>query len=382
LAGLKDIWGKDGIMLNETSLATQIRNNSVWRYGIALLATAVALGIGGWLGPALSSHVPHVAVFIAIALSALYCGLGPSLVSSLVGLVALKYWFIPPLHSLNFVNTRQILGLCAFLAASAIFIFIGELSRRENMRLVRAQESLEDRVRQRTRELQVANQSLRELSTRLMQLQDDERRRIARELHDSIGQLCAALAMNLTTVGADIERLAKTAKAISDSAALVQEMNREVRTISYLLHPPLLDESGLASALRWYVDGFSERSKIRVDLDIPEDLGRFSQELETAVFRTVQECLTNIHRHSGSPVARVRLAHSDSEIYLAVEDEGSGIAAEKVDAMASGGTPGVGIRGMRERLRQLNGDLQVRSDGTGTRVEARLPIPAATKVAA
>jgi signal transduction histidine kinase len=215
-----------------------------------------------------------------------------------------------------------------------------------------------------------------------MQLQDDERRRIARELHDSIGQLCAALAMNLTTVGADIERLAKTAKAISDSAALVQEMNREVRTISYLLHPPLLDESGLASALRWYVDGFSERSKIRVDLDIPEDLGRFSQELETAVFRTVQECLTNIHRHSGSPVARVRLAHSDNEIYLAVEDEGSGIAAEKVDAMASGGTPGVGIRGMRERLRQLNGDLQVRSDGTGTRVEARLPIPTASNVAA
>jgi signal transduction histidine kinase len=369
-------------MPNETSLATQISNRFLLSYGLALAATVVALEIGRALAAGLSSHVPYVSVFIAIALSALYCGIGPSVVASIVSLVSLKYWFIPPLHSLTIATTRQFLGMFAFLAASALLISIGEVFRREKAKLLQAQESLEECVEQRTCELHAANQSLRDLTARLMQLQDDERRRIARELHDSVGQLCSALAMNLTTVGADIERLLGTAKAVSDSAVLVQEMNREVRTISYLLHPPLLDESGLRSALRWYVDGFSERSKIRVELEVPENLGRFTQELETAVFRTVQECLTNIHRHSGSPVARVRLAHSDSQIYLAVEDDGSGIAADKLEAMAAGGTPGVGIRGMRERLRQLNGDLQVRSDGNGTKIEARLPTAATATAAA
>jgi signal transduction histidine kinase len=369
-------------MPNEKSLAARAANNPVLGYGLPLLAAGVAVVIGRILSPSLSSHAPWVAIFAAVALSALYCGIGPSIVTTVVGLVALKYWFVPPLHSLGPLAARQVLGACAFLAAAAVLVALGEVRRRENMRLLDARESLEDRVKQRTHELDVANQNLRELTARLMQLQDDERRRIARELHDSIGQLCAALTMNLTTVGADIERLTKTAKAVSDSAALVQEMNAEVRTISYLLHPPMLDEAGLASALRWYVKGFSERSKIRVDLEVPEDLGRFTQELETAVFRTVQECLTNIHRHSGSPVAKLRLARSASEICLTVEDRGSGMAAEKLEVVASGGTPGVGLRGMRERLRQLNGDLQVRSDGSGTKVEARLPISSTTTVAA
>jgi signal transduction histidine kinase len=369
-------------MPNETSFATQIRHQTVLRYGLALLAIMVAVGIGRVLGPGLSNHAPFLAVFMAIVLSALYFGVGPASVAGIAGLVALKYWFISPLHSLGVVTTRELLGAGAFLAASAVLIFLGEAHRRQNMRLLSQQRSLEERVQQRTSELGVANSSLRELSARLMQLQDEERRRIARELHDSIGQMCAALAMNLSTVGADIERLAKTARTVSDSATLLQAMTSEVRTISYLLHPPLLDEAGLGSALRWYVDGFSERSKIQVDLEIPEKLGRFTQEIETAIFRTVQECLTNIHRHSGSPVAKVRLSHSDSEVYLKIEDEGSGIAAEKLEAMASGGIPGVGIRGMRERLRQLNGDLQIRSDGTGTKVEARLPIGAAARVAA
>src|SRR5262249_7519146 len=161
-------------------------------------------------------------------------------------------------------------------------------------------------------------------------------------------------------VGTDIDRLSQTAKAVSDSVTLAQEMNKEVRTVSYLLHPPLLDEAGLASALRWYVEGFSQRSKINVELDLLEDFGRLPQDWEIAIFRTVQEYLTNIHRYSGSPVARIRLARSDSQICLEVQDKGIGISAQKLREITEAGTPGIGIRGMRERMRQLGGQLEIR----------------------
>jgi signal transduction histidine kinase len=213
---------------------------------------------------------------------------------------------------------------------------------------------------------------LRELTSHLMELQDAERRRIARELHDSVGQMLAALSMNLTSVGADLERLGKTAKTILDSSDLVQEMNKEVRTISHLLYPPLLDEAGLVSALRWYVEGFTQRSKIEVQLDLADSLGRFSPELETAIFRMVQECLTNVHRHSGSPRARVQLTHSGDELRLRVEDHGKGIPPEKLTERSSA-MSGVGIRGMQERARQLHGTLDVKSGPDGTVIEARFP---------
>ena len=220
-----------------------------------------------------------------------------------------------------------------------------------------------------------AEESVRLLSSQLLHLQDQERRRIARELHDSAGQLLAALGMNLSLVGAENGGIApRAAKALQESIGLVQELSRELRTISHLLHPPLLDEVGLASGLRSYLEGFTERSKIRVDLDLPQDLGRLPQDLETAIFRIVQECLTNIHRHSESPVARIRISRSDGQVSLAVEDKGKGIPQEKREAMDSGGTPGVGIRGMRERLRQLGGTLEVKSNGSGTIVVACLPV--------
>jgi signal transduction histidine kinase len=241
---------------------------------------------------------------------------------------------------------------------------------------------LEERVLERTAELNAANQSLRHLSARLLQMQDEERRRIARELHDSVGQTLAALSMNLTTVRADIERLKKTAGTLADSEALVEEMTKEVRTISHLLHPPLLDEAGLASALRWYIEGFAQRSKIQVDLELPEDFDRLSQESETTIFRMVQEALTNIHRHSGSKLAKVRIYRSESGVRVEVEDRGKGMATEKQIELASTGTPGVGIRGMRERLRQLGGDLEIRSNREGTTVVAHLPLTNVSTTAA
>lgn len=228
-----------------------------------------------------------------------------------------------------------------------------------------------------------AEESLRLLSGQLLHLQDQERRRIARELHDSAGQILAALGMNLSLVGSENGNIApRAAKAIQESVGLVQELSRELRTISHLLHPPLLDEVGLASGLRSYLEGFTERSKIRVDLEMPEELGRLQQDFETAIFRIVQECLTNIHRHSESPVARIRISRSDSQVSLEVEDRGKGIPSEKREALDSGGTSGVGIRGMRERLRQLGGTLEINSSGRGTVVVARLPVVSTSLVAA
>jgi signal transduction histidine kinase len=182
--------------------------------------------------------------------------------------------------------------------------------------------------------------------------------------------------MNLSSLGIDIERIAKSASTVADSAALVNEMTTDIRTISYLLHPPLLDEAGLASALRWYIEGFTERSGIKVSLELADDFDRLPRDLETAIFRLVQECLTNIHRHSESPIATIAIARSDTEIRVEVEDHGKGIPLEKKLELVSSGSPGVGVRGMRERLRQLGGTLEIHSDGNGrgTIVVARLPV--------
>src|SRR6266852_1857563 len=228
-----------------------------------------------------------------------------------------------------------------------------------------------------------AEESLRLLSGQLLHLQDQERRRIARELHDSAGQILAALGMNLSLVESENGNIApRASKAIQESIGLVQELSRELRTISHLLHPPLLDEVGLATGRRSYLEGFTERSKIIVDLELPEDLGRLSQDSETAIFRIVQECLTNIHRHSESPVARIRISRFDGQVSLEVEDRGKGIPQEKRNAMDSGGTAGVGIRGMRERVRQLGGSLEINSNDTGTVVVARLPVASTSLITA
>ena len=219
-----------------------------------------------------------------------------------------------------------------------------------------------------------AEESLRQLSGRLLQAQDEERRRLARELHDGTAQSIAALGMNLSGVRESLAGLdARAQSMLHDSMELADQCIRELRTFSYLLHPPMLDDRGLAPALAGYAEGFADRSGIAVKLELTPDLGRLPKEVELMLFRVVQESLTNIHRHSGSRTATIRLARYPQDVVLEVRDQGQGIANVDRD-----GAPdvriGVGIAGMRERVRQIGGRLQIRSRPGGTDVEVVVPL--------
>ena len=241
-------------------------------------------------------------------------------------------------------------------------------------------DALDTQVQFRTQELRKRNaeilqqsDQLRDLSGRLILAQDEERRRISRELHDSAGQHLAALGMSLARIEDDAKRdPARLSKSIKDAQDLIRDLTQEIRTTSYLLHPPLLDESGLSSALRWYIDGLAERSGLSIELNIPENLERLAPEVELAIFRLVQECLTNIHRHSGSKTAVIRIAREPDKIYAEVQDHGKGISQERLAEVQSQGV-GVGIRGMRERVRQSHGELIVDSNALGTKITAIFP---------
>jgi len=215
-----------------------------------------------------------------------------------------------------------------------------------------------------------------EFASRLQRLQDDERRRIARELHDSVGQLLVAIGMNIARIQTEAHKMSpEAAKLVQDNAGMIGQINNEIRTISHLLHPPLLDEVGLSAALRWYVDGFAERSKIKATLDIPDDLGRMPQEVEIAIFRAVQECLTNVHRHSGSSTCSVIILRDENRVGLEIRDSGHGISEAQQSKLATSG--GVGLRGMRERFSQLGGNLTIESSEGGTIVKAAFPLASA-----
>jgi signal transduction histidine kinase len=240
---------------------------------------------------------------------------------------------------------------------------------------VMARNRLEARVLERTAELLEAEQKLRTLNNRLLQAQDDERRRLARDLHDSAGQILVALKMNLYSLEQVLRKKdAELDKVAVSSVKLVDDLSTELRTISHLLHPPLLDEAGLASALRWYAEGFEERSKIAVALHLDRNVPRLPQEIETAIFRIVQESLTNIHRHSGSESAAISLQYAHGDIRVEVQDCGRGIAqfdaARKMPVRA-----GVGVQGMQERVRQLGGQFEITSSPKGTTVMVALPHP-------
>jgi PAS domain S-box-containing protein len=244
-------------------------------------------------------------------------------------------------------------------------------------------DALDTQVHFRTQELQRRNAEilqqsdrLRDLSARLMRAQDAERRRIALELHDSVGQNLAALGMTLARLEDDAKRdPARFSESIRDAKELIQSVTQEIRTTSYLLHPPMLDELGLASALRWYVEGLAQRSDLSIEVNIPDRLERLAPEIELAIFRLVQESLTNIHRHSGSKTALVRIARSADKIYAEVQDRGKGMSPERFAEVQSQAV-GVGLRGMKERVRQSDGELSIDSNALGTKITAVFPIRA------
>ena len=243
-----------------------------------------------------------------------------------------------------------------------------------------ARQALENEVtvrRAAQQELQKSETSLRQLSLHLLRAQDDERRRIGRDLHDSLGQTLSVLMMKLESLesAAKLKDAADVRKELRQCAELVEEGTKEVRTISYLLHPPMLEEIGLQAAMPWYLDGFSERSDIKTSIEISDDFGRVSGDVEMALFRVLQESLTNIHKHSGSPTADVRLFRENDSAVLEVADRGKGMPTGILQDFQQISTAafGVGLRGMSERMRQLGGTLEIRSNGTGTVVRAIVP---------
>jgi two-component system NarL family sensor kinase len=267
-----------------------------------------------------------------------------------------------------------------------------------NVRLERAEESLrkaqaelEQQVQERTSELekslaafreeagvrQEIEEKLRALSLRLLRLQDEERRRVARDLHDTTGQTLTALKITLSMLEKSVTQTTASAGFFADLNELADQALREIRTTSHLLHPPLLDEAGFASAASWYVDGFNKRSSIQVSLEIPEGI-RLPSSVEIVLFRILQESLTNITRHSGTTTVDVRLEIGKDVATLSVRDYGRGIPAARLARMnRSGSDVGVGIAGMRERLKELGGCLDIQSDATGTVLKASVPVAAA-----
>jgi signal transduction histidine kinase len=245
-------------------------------------------------------------------------------------------------------------------------------------------DGLDIQVRARTNELEQRNEvvlqqseQLRELSNRLLRTQDEERRRIARDLHDSAGQIISVLGMNLASVTQRAGQNREIRKVVEESHELVHQLSTEIRTVSYLLHPPMLDETGLADAISLYIKGLEDRSGLKIKLCIPKDFERLPDDIELAIFRIVQECLTNIHRHSGSKTAAIQVSRDAENVFLEIQDEGTGIPDEKLSAIRTQ-RAGVGFSGMRERVRHLRGILNIQSSSNGTKISATFPVSTTT----
>jgi signal transduction histidine kinase len=232
--------------------------------------------------------------------------------------------------------------------------------------LRRAHDALESLVEQRTA-------ALRRLSVKLLRVQDEERRRIARELHDSLGQDLTAAKITLDMLAQELE---DESAHLREARKLVDRCISDTRTLSHLLHPPLLDEAGFVSAARWYVEGFGRRSGIDTKLELPDHLRRLPRGAETALFRILQEALTNVHRHSGSRAVEVRVCEDDSKVVLSVKDFGTGVPREVLDRFWKTGNVGVGLAGIRERLKELSGSLEIESNLDGTLLRATIPVQA------
>ena len=468
------------------------------RYALAFAAAVAALYLRKLLDPLLGERYPYQTIWLAITLSAWYCGIGPSIVALTTGAIGVWYWLLPPYHSFVGKDRAELFGMLGFLGLSAVIVALGESTRRTihyrqlaEEGLKRAQQELEDRVRQRTvaleqktaevvekaKLLDLANDAIlvkdfngtisywnqgaerlygwtdqealgrsprellqteypvplseiegredwtgelrhikrdgtkivvasrwttlrskdgkvlgwmeintditarkraedaaRSLSGRILTLQDDERRRIARELHDSLGQYLTALKMNLDLMCSGDGNGAQAVRA-AECSQIVDKCLTETRTISHLLHPPLLEEAGFDSAARWYIEGFAKRSGIKVNFDLSSDMRRLDSDLEIALFRALQEALTNVHRHSGASEVNAWLRTDGNQVRLEIKDNGRGMSPKRLNHINEGdGGTGVGIAGIRERMRELAGTLQIHSDETGTRVLVSAPL--------
>ncbi len=386
------------------------RTDVLRRYSIAV-ATAVLSILFRWLLDPVLGHVAfYVTIYIAVAYCAVVCGFLPAILSGLLGFLGIFYFFVDPRHSLTVIRGSEIHALVGFFLVSAVLIALGDANRKKQLRLNdtivaltneaherqraegelrKAHDELEVRVMQRTAELsqtldrlesemavrEEAEANLRRLSLRLMTLQDEERRRIARDLHDTVGQTLAAVKMSIALIRKIKDASPALRPLIDDLEALADEALQEVRTTSYLLHPPLLDEAGIAPAARWFVEGFAKRSGIQVECEIPDKMERPSRDRELVLFRILQESLTNVHRHSQASSASVRLGRTPHRIELEICDNGKGIPEERLRRLdTSDGKAGVGIAGMRERVLKLGGHLEIRALNPGTIVRAALPL--------
>jgi signal transduction histidine kinase len=385
------------------------------RYTVAALAGILAVILRWVLDPLLGHVAFYATVYIAVAYCAIVCGYAPAVLTAVLGFCGIFYWFVDPRHSLWPARPAEIHGIVGFFLVSTVLVVLGEANRNKQARLnesidalsceIRerqhaqrnlqfAHDELEERVQARTHALSEAlarlraemevrehtEEQLRHLSLRLMTLQDQERRHIARELHDTVGQTLAAMKMSTALIrqtgnpGPELQVLVDDLDALTDAAL------QEVRTTSYLLHPPLLDEAGISSAARWFAEGFARRSGIDVECEIASSLGRPPREVELVLFRVLQESLTNVHRHSGASAATIRLGGDADQLQLEIQDNGKGIAQERLRLLeASVGKIGVGITGMRERVRELGGHLEIRSGSSGTTVCVILPLALAAR---
>lgn len=486
-------------------LRGSISKNPIVPYALAATATVIALGLRVWLTPFLGDRNLYHTAWAAVAFSAWYCGVGPSILSIVTSLFGVWYLFLSGDHPGLMLDEAQISGMIGFALLGGVIVAFGQSTRRwrekknlteqslreSEARLKELNQSMELAIAQRTAELEQraeqimeqarfldlandaifvrgaddrisywnqgaerlygwskeeaigrfthellqtvfpvpfseivkterwqgelvqlrrdgskitvasrwttlrdskgefagwleigtditarkrAEEAARCLSGRILTLQDDERRRIARELHDSLGQYLVSVKVNLDLLSNTINDPRQSA-FLAECLSSVDQCLTETRTISHLLHPPLLDEAGFASAARWYVDGFAQRSALHLDLDFPPVIERLDRDVETALFRVLQEALTNVHRHSGGSTVHIALRLDDHRVRLRITDNGRGIPPEQLRSLREDDSAaGVGLAGMRQRMLELGGSLEIEPAFPGTTISVTIPL--------
>lgn len=354
------------------------------RYLIGIALAVVAILLRWMLDPLLRHSAFYPTLYVAVLASALTCGLGPSVLTAVTGFTGILYWFVDQRQTFlvrNHADIHTSIG-CVFVCAA--LITLGEANRKKQLKLNESHSELEQRVIERTRELanevevrRNAERELRTLSLRLMAIQDEERRRIARDLHDSAGQLLAALKMAIHSLRHSKRALSDISKIADEMDSLSDEALREIRTTSYLLHPPMLDERGFVSATQWLLEGYSGRSGVSAEFTVAGEMGRFPSKVELALFRVLQEALTNVHRHAKCSNVHVDLRLRSCDLVLEIRDNGRGFNPERLAAFRDAQPrTSVGLAGMRERLGELGGRLEIESNQSGTLLRAMIPVSA------